>query len=332
MANRSNFRRSTSSKSLHQDFFNANPMWSAAPTAAQFHPMMGNMPPWGIMNHTNMSAMNRSMHDLHLNGQAGFPPQFQGVSPNGQRPKKGGKSRNGKIGRSQGSRSQSRNASRSSRRGRRGAGTSGTSEDSESDDEDFFTGESDADFVSLSSGSNPRRAPRKSWTCEHCTYVNNPGVSICAVCCRTSTYSRGPEEHSSEGYHQQMIPEPGQVRQDRYPSSEEEEDDSEEFGRRRLTKSKAKNHHRKRGGEKVKPGKSPRPRTPEDQSDLEQDVLDTYYAVRMGNPDSGRMEHEGELKIRMSCQVNLVMLELGCSRQAWGSFPRVQGSIWASRG
>ena len=44
---------------------------------------------------------------------------------------------------------------------------------------DFFTGESDnADFVSISSGSNPRRAPKTSWTCEHCTYVNNPGVSV----------------------------------------------------------------------------------------------------------------------------------------------------------
>ena len=54
-------------------------------------------------------------------------------------------------------------------------------EDSETEEEtgDFFTGESDnADFVSISSGSNPRRAPKTSWTCEHCTYVNNPGVSV----------------------------------------------------------------------------------------------------------------------------------------------------------
>ena len=48
-------------------------------------------------------------------------------------------------------------------------------------DDDFFTGESDNDFVSLSSGSNPRKAPKKSWMCEHCTYVNNPGVSVCCV-------------------------------------------------------------------------------------------------------------------------------------------------------
>merc|ERR1712008_183266 len=48
-----------------------------------------------------------------------------------------------------------------------------------SEDDDFFTGESDNDFVSLSSGSNSKRAPRKSWECQHCTYVNNPGVSVC---------------------------------------------------------------------------------------------------------------------------------------------------------
>ena len=42
--------------------------------------------------------------------------------------------------------------------------------------EDFFTGESDEEFVSISSNSD--KAPRVSWTCEHCTYVNNPGVKV----------------------------------------------------------------------------------------------------------------------------------------------------------
>ena len=51
-------------------------------------------------------------------------------------------------------------------------------DEDDDDEEAFFTGESDNDFVSLSSGSNSRRAPRKSWTCEHCTYVNNPGVAV----------------------------------------------------------------------------------------------------------------------------------------------------------
>ena len=37
---------------------------------------------------------------------------------------------------------------------------------------------------------------RKSWMCEHCTYVNNPGVSVCAMCCRTSTNSTIGEEEA----------------------------------------------------------------------------------------------------------------------------------------
>ena len=68
--------------------------------------------------------------------------------------------------------------------------------DEDEDSEDFFTGESDNDFVSISSGGgNSKRSavPRKSWTCEHCTYVNNPGVAVCAVCCRTSKQSRGED-------------------------------------------------------------------------------------------------------------------------------------------
>lgn len=66
-------------------------------------------------------------------------------------------------------------------------------DDDDDEDEDFFTGESDNDFLSISSGSNSKRAPRKSWTCEHCTYVNNPGVAVCSMCCRTSKQSRGEE-------------------------------------------------------------------------------------------------------------------------------------------
>ena len=58
--------------------------------------------------------------------------------------------------------------------------------------------ESDNDFVSLSSGSNPRRAPRKSWICEHCTYMNNPGVTVCTICCRTTRMTRAEEESSNE--------------------------------------------------------------------------------------------------------------------------------------
>lgn len=100
-------------------------------------------------------------------------------------------------------RPQSRSASaRNGGRGRysssrRNSESSLSASEDDSDEEDFFTGESDADFVSLSSGSNPRHAPRKSWMCEHCTYVNNPGVSVCAMCCRTSL--QGREEKNKQG-------------------------------------------------------------------------------------------------------------------------------------
>merc|ERR1719445_1666780 len=79
--------------------------------------------------------------------------------------------------------SHSRNASRTSKK-HRDRDRSNSSEDSE----DFFTGESDEEFVSVSSNSD--KAPRVSWTCEHCTYVNNPGVKVCAMCCKTSKNSR----------------------------------------------------------------------------------------------------------------------------------------------
>ena len=70
--------------------------------------------------------------------------------------------------------SHSRNASRTSKK-HRDRDRSNSSEDSE----DFFTGESDEEFVSVSSNSD--KAPRVSWTCEHCTYVNNPGVKVQSV-------------------------------------------------------------------------------------------------------------------------------------------------------
>lgn len=29
--------------------------------------------------------------------------------------------------------------------------------------------------------------PPATWQCEHCTFVNEPGVRVCVVCCRTPT-------------------------------------------------------------------------------------------------------------------------------------------------
>merc|ERR1712029_360864 len=87
--------------------------------------------------------------------------------------------------------SHSRNASRTSKK-HRDRDRSNSSEDSE----DFFTGESDEEFVSVSSNSD--KAPRVSWTCEHCTYVNNPGVKVCAMCCKTSKNSREGAQRSKD--------------------------------------------------------------------------------------------------------------------------------------
>ena len=70
-----------------------------------------------------------------------------------------------------GSNSRSRNASRNSKKHRDRDRSEGSTEDSE----DFFSA-SDEEFVSVSSNSD--KAPRVSWTCEHCTYVNNPGVKV----------------------------------------------------------------------------------------------------------------------------------------------------------
>lgn len=115
-------------------------------------------------------------------------------SKNSNRSKKSNTSRRSKTTRQKerrsrtNSSSQSRNASRNSKKNRdRSASTNS---------EDFYTGESDEEFVSISSNSD--KAPRVSWTCEHCTYVNNPGVKVCSMCCKTSKQSREVTSGRSE--------------------------------------------------------------------------------------------------------------------------------------
>merc|ERR1719228_1086176 len=163
-----------------------------------FHPMMGGWGPVpGMMGQIPMGAnsLRGSMHELNKNFLRPSSPsgsQKSSRSKNSNRSKKSNKSntstrrsknkRNKERSRTNSS-SQSRNASRSSRK-QRDRSNSTDNDDSE----DFFTGESDEEFVSISSNSD--KAPRVSWTCEHCTYVNNPGVKVCAMCCRTSKNSR----------------------------------------------------------------------------------------------------------------------------------------------
>ena len=334
MASQNGFRRSTSTKSLHQpDFWNGNQMWSAAPPGS-FNPMFNQMMggPGSMMGGANpMNNIHRSMHELHLASGGGRNPMFQGPpavnpylrpsSPSNASQKSKGSKRSGnrykssKNRRSTGnSRPQSRDAnSRNSRRGRHNNEDNSSELNSDSDSEDFFTGESDAaDFVSLSSGSNPRKAPRKSWMCEHCTYVNNPGVSVCAMCCRTSLNSRGDE--FPIGDQSTIRKETNNKRSNkkgsRYNSSEEESDYEHQRSNRKNKSSNNKsgnnrslnnssNSSKKKGSKgNNKHSKSPMPmkggrgrgnddlddfEDEENQiSDLEQDAINTYYAVRMG--------------------------------------------------
>jgi hypothetical protein len=233
-----------------------------------------------------MTPMHRSMHDLHsaaggstagfmMPAQAGPGSLHSGQFPHHQRPLSPSKTSQ-KSKRSSGNRDKyrkarrrnteiiprphSRSASSRNSRVRHGSSAGATStddEDSEEEDEDFFTGESDAggnaDFVSLSSGSNANKrasapAPRKSWMCEHCTFVNNPGVIVCSMCCRTSRHSRGEatQEEKSPVQPENIITAPqsnnkisgkskakngNKSRSTRYNSTDEEDEFEEEQGR-----------------------------------------------------------------------------------------------------
>lgn len=191
------------------------------------------------------------------------------------------------------------------------------------DDEDFFTGESDNDFVSLSSGSNSKRAPRKSWTCEHCTYVNNPGVAVCVMCCRTSKQSRGEElatmmnERASSRSSNRASKKKQKASggggggrgggRNKYESSEE--DDQERGGGQKAprggggrlssnsgrnssgTGSKTNSLKRRSNKNRKQHAKSPMPEY--NVSDLEQDAINEYYAVRHMDNGKRSMESEG---------------------------------------
>ena len=371
-----NVKRSGSTKSLHQDSWQANgmpnphlwpnrmPVNSRVPGAhdPRFNPLMNPM-----MNQ-GPAAFHRSMHELSMGGnpdlQPGFlnpfqlPATIRSTSPSNNsqksstsRSKKSSRSTHKRSSKSSkhrssqdlsNSRPSSRNASRNS--GRKSSGrkvssrqgfhhgnkkksssrhhrrseTSEEEEVSESPTEttgEFFTGESDNDFVSLSSGSNPRKPPKKSWMCEHCTYMNNPGVAVCVVCSRTSAKSRGElpvtpptaRPQSSHGDKHRPTKNKTSRNSSRYASSEDESDEEEDHN--------SSFRHQSVGGRSPKLGKSPKlstkkrskmrghqktplPKSPvtsrkvskeeeeEKQKivdDLEQDAHDTYYSLRIEN-------------------------------------------------
>ena len=172
--------------------------------------------------------------------------------------------------------SNSRNASRSSKKHR--------DRSSSEDSDNFFTGESDEEFVSISSNSD--KAPRVSWTCEHCTYVNNPGVKICAMCCKTSKFSREGGKRTEE-HGKGRSKSGGKSRKDY--SSEEESDNNN----KRKSKSRGKKDYRseeeseddrrrgKKNGKSSKSSKSYKSTKPVSDDSQEDEAVAAYYAVRI---------------------------------------------------
>merc|ERR1719347_1869281 len=255
------------------------------------------------------NSLRGSMHELNKNFLRPSSPsgsQKSSRSKNSNRSKKSNKSntstRRSKSNRNKersrtNSSSQSRNASRSSKKQR------DRSNSSDNDDsEDFFTGESDEEFVSISSNSD--KAPRVSWTCEHCTYVNNPGVKVCAMCCKTSKNSRevanGAQktkdgEHGKNSLKRDKNKTSGKSKKN-YNSSDEDSDNNnrkskskskKDFSsdgdsdndRRRTRGRRGDSREKKKGGKSKGYKQSSRPDS--DESDIDDDAVAAYYAVRI---------------------------------------------------
>ena len=291
----------------------------------------------------------------------------------------------GKIGRKTrrrsgggGSRPHSRNVSSRNSRARPGSSVAATSTEEEeegegegepeddeddSDSEDFFTGESDAggsgggtapDYVAppppppTTKGKGGSSVPRKAWMCEHCTFMNSAGTSVCTVCCRTSKHSRsgaaGPAPNETAKHSQghggattknkskkakDGARSASTTRRPRYNSSDDDDDgdddddfaeDHSDFGRQRASKANRlpglQQQHRGRHQKLESRGRAGMAKSMTDldslgphggigagydEFDLEQDALNTYYAVRMGERRRStalmrRGDDEGELR------------------------------------
>jgi hypothetical protein len=231
------------------------------------------------------------------------PPSLEGSSPsiNSNRSSKKGGKRKSKKSKRNSSKPPSRCGSSNSKNGRRNNNasrhTESSDEESDSEDEDFFTGESEEDFLSLSSGSNSKKALRNIWKCDFCTFVNDPGTNVCAMCCKTKL----SDETGVEG--ETAFLEPKKSREvDRTGRSRprHSSDESEDRARGRRTGARSKSTSRLKTSSRSRTRNedaSPRPRgsssrrgeqTEENLSDLERDVVDTYYAVRMGREERNK--------------------------------------------
>ena len=127
-----------------------------------------------------------------------------------------------------------------------------------------------------------------SWTCEHCTYVNNPGVKVCAMCYKTSKFSREGGKRSEDHGKGRGKSSHGKSRKDY--SSEEESDNN-----KRKSKSRGKKDYRseeeseedkRRGkssknGKSGKSGKSYKPSKAVSEDSEEDEAVAAYYAVRI---------------------------------------------------
>jgi len=240
------------------------------------------------------ASHHRSMHDLSMGFPSAFPqasapnivaPSGQGGSQRGKNATAAGRRRSGANNGRLTPHQQSRPHSRASGNKRRSKEIS----DEDSDEEDFFTGESEQDFLSISSGGwkgqkQTQAEEQRSWVCEHCTFVNPAEETVCAVCCKTAT--KVLQQHQQE---QESV----EVREEREPTrnlkanhrEEQRESRGGRVRRLRAARDFAKS---------PMPLSMPQSEDEEDEekapnggaSDLEQDAIDTYYAVRMSHDKS----------------------------------------------
>ncbi|XP_040575747.1 uncharacterized protein [Lepeophtheirus salmonis] len=323
-----NFKRALSSKSLHDSSAGTHNPWDTLSNGTFLpHPLFNPMGRPSSSSSYNPSGpplnnIHRSMHELHNlgNGFNPFPydPRLRRSSPvpsasESHKSKKNSERRSNKGGSRRRRRSSSgRHSSTSShrRKGRSHSRRHSSSEDSYSSEdsssseddrtEDFFTGESDNDFISISSGSNPKsgsggRSSKKTWVCEHCTYVNGPGGNVCTMCCRTSKNPCRPseEEMNERGSSSKKKSGGGSSskRNSRNLDAKQSDDDNDNERRSTRRKESVNNSSKKRSESKKNSSKSKSNGNISNISDLEDDAIQAYYALRR---KGGKMDSEGD--------------------------------------
>ena len=137
------------------------------------------------------------------------------------------------------------------------------------------------------------------WTCEYCTYVNNPGISVCAMCCKTTkntrevkrsqknkdtehrknslkrdkTNSKGKKNYNSSDDNSDNNNRKSKSKNDNSSDGDSDNDGQHKRGRRRNSREK------KKGSKGKNYKQSSRPHS--DGSDIDNDAVAAYYAVRV---------------------------------------------------